>query len=113
MLTLWDWPALLTTSIPLPVIVNVCGTDPAFVTLIVSPFFTVSVEGANTNPPAPCCTVGPSADGPPIDVGGTEVVTELELLLHAEASTAIATTKPISVFVPCHRSRILDAPFGL
>jgi len=113
MVTDWDWPGLFTTSIPLPVMVKVWEADPAFVTVMLVPFFTVKVVGVNTNPPSPCWRVTPAswepgewAPGellaPDADVaaGWDGVVDGLELLLQAAPINASAAATPIKAFAP-------------
>src|SRR5712691_6681049 len=112
MVTDWDWPALFTTSMPFPVIVKVWGTDPTFATVIVCPFFTVSLAGVNTNPPAPCWRESAPAGALelPDAVGAGACVDRvvgvpvgLELLLQAP-STVATDANPITTRI--HRALI-------
>ncbi len=57
-MTLVVCPGWFTTSIPLLLIVNVCGMELTFCTVIVSPCFTVRFVGEKTRAsPGPCSSV--------------------------------------------------------
>src|SRR5947207_8275385 len=105
MVTLCDWPGVFTTSIPLPVMVNVCDADPTLVTVMLSPFLRVRVVGANTSPPGPCWRVVPAALGDALVAdaavaGWVGFVEGLELLLQAAPTSASTAARPTSHLAP-------------
>src|SRR5947208_3903603 len=101
MVTVWNCPGSLMTSIRVPGIVNVCWKKDSSLTRIFAPLLIESSDGVKTRPPAPCTREAaaalPLAVGvaptltvgvaPPLAGAELPVPAPVALLVHATVAT--------------------------